>query len=353
MSKLALLCGAALLTGGVLFAVMPEHCPENRSAPQLLMEAARNPKAVFQAQQTSSVVADGRREDVQARVSRSGESVRFEYAARQGQPARVVLERPEAVYVFWPTVKEGWHIPRRPGNNRPVACLQLCSTNYRWESDSVEGGLLSLTAFRRRDNRMTRRYWVDRTRQVVVGMQSYGSDAQPDSGWKLTAIEFKESLPAELFEPPATVRPALEVEHPQPAASLEEAAARVGFTPEIPNWLPDGYQLVELWSEKVQGRPSVRMVYSDGLETFSLLQARHTGEPTADESLVEVARSRQMELLQWSDGQLEYTLMGSVSNQAPRELARQLVQGETAPVEPERGVLPIWQRGWQRLGSLF
>lgn len=345
MNRSATLAGAALLTGSLLWWGFwgPPRGQENRSAPQLLMDAARNARASFVGSQTSRMGKD----EVKADVARSGELVRFTFAGTPGHPARVVLERPEGVYVFWPTVQEGWRIHRRPAQDRPIGCAQLCATNYRWDAGSGEGKTLTLTAYRRSDRQLSRKFWVDLEHNVLTRVECYGRDGLVSS-WALSNLEFKENIPSSLFDPPATARPAVEMEHPQPAGSLDQAAKRAGFTPEIPSWLPDGYQLVEVWTETVQGLPSVRMVYSDGLETFSLLENQHTDRSFLGNG---VAHAQQLEIFKWTDGRLDYTILGSDSNPAPRELARAFIEGGNS--RPARGVLPIWERGWQRLGSLF
>lgn len=346
MNRSAQLFGVALLAGSVLWWGVwgSPRTGENRSAPQLLMEAACNARASFLGRQTSTVG----RQEVKAEVARRGELARYHYEGQPGQPARVVLERPEGVYVFWPSVQEGWRIHRRPAAERPVACAQLCATNYRWEAGSGDGGTLVLTAYRRSDRQLARKFWVDTQHNLLTRVESYAPGGLLTSSWTLSELDFSREVPESLFDPPATARPAVEMEHPQPATSLDQAAQRVGFTPEIPNWVPDGYQLVEVWTEFVQGQPSLRMVYSDGLETFSLLETLHDAQTPLTQS---VGRAQELEIHKWSDGRLDYTLLGSESNPAHRQLARAFIQGgNSAPV---RGVVPILERGWQRLGSLF
>ncbi len=327
-----------------MLSLWPHPDREDRAAPQLLMEAARNVGASFLGHQTSQVG----REELQADVVRRGPLARYSYPSVPGHPARVVLERPEGVYVFWPSVQEGWRIHRRPAPDRPVACVQLCASNYRWKTALTESGTLELSAYRRSDHHLARKFWVDREHNLITRVESFDTGGQLASSWSLDKLKFSQDIPLSLFDPPSTTRAAVEMEHPQPAASLEQAAARVKFTPVMPNWLPDGYQLVEVWTETVQSLPSVRLVYSDGLETFSLLENQHADQAPLSNG---VAHTRQLEIHKWTDGRLDYTLLGSDGNPAPRELARAFIEGGNSA--PARGVLPIWQRGWTRLGSLF
>jgi hypothetical protein len=353
LALVSLAIGAA--AGAVHVLALPNtgRCPVH----DMLLQALCNAKACFRAQVVSvSESPEGRPHLLKARLARQGPHARFEFPRLPGEPERVVLESPDTVYIFWPTAEQGWKLTRQKHPNREGAGAQLCGSNYEWRLEPGQGPQRTVTVYRKRDNRLARRFWVDQQHGVVTKVECYGDGETMRASWALEEVEYAANLPKDLFEPPEFVRVPQQVDHPQPV-SLTEATQRAGFNPELPAWVPSGYELVEIWQESVGGRPSIRLVYSDGMETFSLLQSRLSqGHPMVLrgsqplDAGVEMVRRGELALLNWADDRLEYTLLGSQSNRELYQMAERMVAGQTSRPSPAaNGVLPVISRGWVRL----
>jgi peptidoglycan/xylan/chitin deacetylase (PgdA/CDA1 family)/negative regulator of sigma E activity len=191
------------------------------------------------------------------------------------------------------------------------------------------------------------RIWIDSERRLILRFERYTADGRLQESAAFLNITYDPPLSPDLFTVPAP--PGAQVQppppRPRPALSLEEIAQRVGFPPQVPAYLPQGFQLTRQVVRTVQGQPAAVFLYSDGLSTLTLFESRGPkgalprGRPVrvggADGQMAFRGVAR---VLHWNAGGISYTLVGDlppdellrVGASVPQGSSRRPLRGERA-----------------------
>jgi len=129
---------------------------------------------------------------------------------------------------------------------------------------------------------------------------------------------------------------------------------------------------VEIFVEQSPEGKSVRLMYSDGLESFSILEAPRPISPVAVSSsrqirimdkTAQVVSAAEVNLIHWHDQRLLYTLIGSQPQAELLKMSSAIIAAgpRTPPPPPpppppqprKRGFGEIMARGWSRLLRLL
>jgi len=385
--------GIVVLIAGLLAAALalPGQVCAGQGSPlagELFARALGNDDVSYTATRTSLFWSDnGQTRALVAYVSKDGGRTRYEYPARGNRPATVVIETPEAVCFV---VSDGGRTRvttahRQNDNELDAARVKLALSNYQWRFEpSPNPRRRIISAWRSGAAHASQRFWIQSDAMIIVRSERYGPKGELRASWSLDTLHTVADLPDKLFTAPHG--PDLEVREASlpEIVHLEEVQSKVGFEPvRLPDEkLPEGYRLVNIAIEQTAGkapRKAVRFVYSDGLDSFSLLETprlssateKLKGENARDVSILDtdaqLFTSAEANLVHWQDRKRRYTLMGSLppnvlmalsrtvmasgSEQRLRPIVSTPVSGIAPP--PRRGLGELVARGWSRLMRIF
>ncbi len=189
---------------------------------------------------------------------------------------------------------------------------------------------------------------------LVVRSERYGRSGELRSSWFLDSIHILKKLNSQLFNPEMGFNlPMHDVALPH-QVRLAEVPARVGFTPVLlpSDREPVGFRLVDIRIEHYGKTKAVRFVYSDGIESFSLLEAAHPKgqfqkiEGAHAEALnrldteAQVFTSAEANLVHWQDRARLYTLIGSMPASELLDFSKSIV-ASTHPRPPLQRPHPV------------
>lgn len=362
--------GAALWAGVVQGSLAAP--PEDAKA--FIAGALQNRRVSYEADRTSCFWTENGTHALVAHVSKEGTRTRYDYSARGTHPAQTVIETDKAYYFVRPGAQYISEARHAGDTDIDGIRVNLALKNYEWRFQALKSTRRRLvSATRPGDVYPTQRFWVAVPEMVVVRSERYGPRGELRASWALSDLHFKPDLPDSLFVPtddptivihPMSVPVRLDVGGTQPTLGFAPAPFPAAS-------LPQGYQLVDRFVEQVRGAASLRMVYSDGLNSFSLLESgRRIHRPASPEprrpddtsgrdvqifdTTVHVMPSTSATVVQWQDSDRFYAIMGTLPDGLLISLARGLIASvhppELAPPPPPPPTFgQTVARGWQRL----
>lgn len=202
----------------------------------------------------------------------------------------------------------------------------LLSENYsvvRRGDDSVAGRhTVDLALINKYSRRMTMLVRIDTGSKIALDREEFGPSGALVSETRFEEIRYPAEVTATDFALPknfALVRdPTLDETPEEPSALVTSA----GFAVRVPRELSDGFAPVEGDFVEMHGVRMLHLLYSDGIRTFSLFESSKASKLEAAEAKTQSMRigSREAEytedsadgVLSWSDGSVQYTLVGEV-----------------------------------------
>lgn len=202
----------------------------------------------------------------------------------------------------------------------------LLSENYRVErrgDDSVAGRhTVDLALINKYSDRMTMLVRIDAARKIALDREEFGPSGGLVSETRFEEIRYPAQVTESDFTLPknfAVVRdPTLDETPEQPDAVVSSA----GFSVRAPRELPDGFAPVEGDFAEMHGVRMLHLLYSDGIRTFSLFESAKASKLEAAETqtqslrigdrYADYAEDNATGVLSWSDGNIQYTLVGEV-----------------------------------------
>ncbi len=202
----------------------------------------------------------------------------------------------------------------------------LLSENYRVVrrgDDTVAGRhTVDLALINKYSGRMTMLVRVDAASKVALDRQEFGPSGALVSETRFEQIRYPAQLTEADFSLPknfAVVRDPTLAETPeQPDAVVTSA----GFAAHAPRELPEGFAPVEGDFVELHGVRMLHLLYSDGIRTFSLFESSRASTLEAATTQLqsmrigdhsgEYAEDNATGVLSWSDGSVQYTLVGEV-----------------------------------------
>jgi hypothetical protein len=354
---------------------------------ELLARALGNDDVSYVATRTSIFWSDnGQTRALIARVFKDGDRIRYEYPARGNRGESVVIETGDALYFIRPTPKGTQVTTARRERDPDIegVRVKLALSNYEWRFEATNSPRRRIvSAWRPGAKHPSQRFWIAIAPMVIVRSERYTVNGALHSSWSLDSMRVVKGLPDRLFTPPhgpdLTVKDAV---MPQ-QVKLEQVRSQVGFDPvTLPaEQVPEGYRLVDTCIEQTvppSSRKAVRFVYSDGLDSFSLLEAKRVPDATEKlraaqakdvhilDTTAQVFTSPEANLIHWQDKKRLYTLMGALPPRQLVEMSRAIIAASapprpaltsapTAAIQPphRRSFSEIIARGWSRLLRLF
>jgi negative regulator of sigma E activity len=214
----------------------------------------------------------------------------------------------------------------------------LIRLNYRASAhadESFDGRRVKVVALINRYTATTTMIMrIDDSTKLVLDRQEFAPDGTILSETRFQEVRYVPSLPDGDFQVPNTYAT---VRGPRFGTSTKDVgslASESGFGARIPRSLPEGFSAIEGHVAKVRTAPTVHVLYSDGIRTVSIFEnagSSSAPHPTATPTRVGnddanyLTRGR-VTLLSWSDGSLQYTLVGDLTIDELRKLAASLNQ---------------------------
>lgn len=202
----------------------------------------------------------------------------------------------------------------------------LLMKNYRVMrkgDDSVAGRrTVDVALINKYSRRMTMLVRIDTASKIALDREEFGPTGALVSETRFEEIRYPAEVTTADFSLPrnfAVVRdPTLEETPESPDAVLASA----GFAARAPRELADGFAPVEGDFDEVHGMRMLHLLYSDGIRTFSLFESakrsKLEGAETQAQSMrigshdAEYVEDSADGVLSWSDGSVQYTLVGEV-----------------------------------------
>ncbi len=250
---------------------------------------------------------------------------RLEYPAAGAQPARIVIITGRTEVEFTPARNE---VVRRPapehdeeGLAREILPRILENYDARFGgTDTVAGRPARIIDIQPKfPGRPRLRLWIDTETRLLLRLERYSPTGALREISAFLSIEVNPALSADLFSvvPPPGTR--IHTRTPSGRLTIEQIAQRVGFTPQLPAYLPPGYRLVGSRISMVRGIPTATFAFSDGVSTLTLFESRGpqgsppTGRPVRIGSAPGTMIARGVAtLLHWNAGVVSFTLVGEL-----------------------------------------
>jgi peptidoglycan/xylan/chitin deacetylase (PgdA/CDA1 family)/negative regulator of sigma E activity len=311
-----------------------------------LRSAATAPRRVSYAGTKTVTVWAGGVQASQVRVYHEApDRTRLEYLAAGTQPKRIVI------------IAEGTAVEFTPGENefirRPAPAVSEEGLDRNILARIVENYDILFGGFEQVAGRPTRivdvvgkvpgrprlRMWIDTATRLILRFERYGPAGVLRETSAFLSIEMNPALSADLFTvvPPPGAQ--VQTRRPGPRLTLDQIAARVGFVPQLPAYLPSGYQLVGSRVSTIRRMPTATFAFSDGISTLTLFESRGPQGPPAAGRRIRIGAvegtvvSRGVAtLLHWNSGGVSLTLVGDLPQD---ELVRVGVSVPATSLVPE------------------
>lgn len=319
---------AALALGTSVLAPPGWSQPAGAEAPlSWLRSGATAPRQVSYEGTKSITVWGGQVQASQVRVYHAApDRTRLEYLAAGTQPERVVIIKGRTQMEYVPARHQVIERPAPEADEELLtrAVLPEILRNYDVGFAGVEqvaGRETRVIDIQGKvPGRPSLRIWVDQERRLILRFERYRADATLQQASAFINIRFDPAFPPDLFTVPAPPGTQVQQQRGPRSMTMEEIAQRVGFAPQVPSYLPSGFQLRGGRVVNIRGQPVATFVYSDGVSTLTLFETRGPqgppprGRPVRIGSVGGTVTSRgPATLLHWNVGGISYLLVGELS----------------------------------------
>ncbi len=254
---------------------------------------------------------------------------RLEYLPAGTQPERiVVITGAEAVELI-PSRNQVVRRPA-PAADEEVLTRQILPqirANYVVQfggADSVAGRPTRIIDVQSRfPGRPRVRIWVDTQTRLILRFERYGPANVLREASAFLNIDVNPSLNAALPQSLFAITPppgAQITQRPDGAGMTRDQIARqVGFTPQLPAYLPPGYHLAGSRVSMIRGTPTATFAFTDGVSTLTLFESRGPIGPPPNGRQVRIGGEEGTvvprgiaTLLHWNSGGISFTLVGDL-----------------------------------------
>lgn len=318
-----------VLGGGVSAGSFPPPAwaqPAAGDALAWLRSAVTAPRRVSYAGTKTVTVWAGAVRSSQVRVFHEApDRTRFEYLAAGDQPERIVVIAGGTQTEFIPAKKQFLRRPAPEASEEGLTrqILPQVEANYdvRFQSaERVAGRETRVIAVDSKfPGRPRLRLWVDTQRRLILRFERYGPAGVLREASSFLTVQMDPLLSADLFV--LTPPPGIHVQTPRGGGKMteEEIARRVGFAPQLPAYLPAGYQLVRSRVLTIRGTPTATFAFSDGISGLTLFESRGPQGPAPNGRKLRVgtaegtvAHRGVATVLHWNSGGISFTLVGDL-----------------------------------------
>ncbi|HKV43738.1 MAG TPA: polysaccharide deacetylase family protein [bacterium] len=320
--------------------------PEPDTALSWLRSGATAPRRVSYAGTKEITIWGGRVQASQVRIFHAApDRTRLEYVPAGTQPQRIIIitGRMETEYI--PARNQVFERPAPAADEDRLtqAVLPQILANYHVHfgpPDLVAGRPSRVIEVQSKfPGRPSLRIWVDRQTRLILRFERYRADGTLQESSAFLNVRFAPILAPGLFTVPVPPGTRVLQQRNPPNLSTAEIAQRVGFTPQVPTYLPAGFVLMRSLVRNVRGLPTAVSLYSDGVSTLTLFESRGAlasprGRPVRIGSVTgTIAAQGVATLLHWNIGVISYTLVGELPQQDLVRIASSVpaVTSQTAP----------------------
>ncbi len=320
-----------------------------------LQAAAAAPRTVsYEGTRTSTVWA-GRVQAYQVHVyHRAPDQTRLEYLAVGDQPARIVVISGATQATYTPAANM---FVRGPAARTEEAVaeriLPQIAQNYvvRFAgTEQVAGRAARIIDVQSKfPGRPRLRVWVDTQTRLILRFERYGPAGALRQESAFIRVRINPQFAPGLFElaPPPGAQ--LETRRPAGKLTIEQIAQRVGFTPQLPAYLPPGYKLAGSRVVQVRGVSAAVFTFTDGVATLTLFESRGAqGEP-ANAQRVEIHGAAGAittrgvaNVLHWNARDLSFTLVGDLPQQEMVRVGGSLRSFGVSEAPADWGRVRVW-----------
>ncbi|HLJ59576.1 MAG TPA: polysaccharide deacetylase family protein [bacterium] len=319
------LVGAALAPAARPQPAAPPPAVDAAALDWLRAAATALGRVSYRGTRTSTVWA-GRVQAVLVRVyHQAPDRTRLEYLAVGDQPARIVVIDGGAQTTY---VRATNRIIRSPAARTDEEALTQqilpqIAENYTVRFAGVEqvaGRAARVIDVQSRfPGRPRLRVWVDVGTRLILRFERYGPGGALNQASAFINIQINPTFPPGLFE--VTPPPGAQIETRRPPAKLaiEQIASRVGFTPQLPAYLPAGYKLVGSRVVALHEVPTAVFAFTDGVATLTLFESlgAQGAPPNAQQVQVDgvsgmIAARGVANVLHWNARGVSFTLVGDL-----------------------------------------
>ncbi|HEV2440602.1 MAG TPA: polysaccharide deacetylase family protein [bacterium] len=319
-----------------LAAFAPPGSPVDEEPIRWLTAAALAPRSVsYSGTKTVTIWAQTVRASEVRIYHRAPDRTRLEYLAAGDQPARIVV------------INDGHQTEFVPGRGRYVEgpapqtdedalirqILPQLAANYEVRfagAERVAGRPARIIEIQgRQPGRPRLRLWIDADTRLILRLERYGPAGALRETSAFLSVQLNPALAADLFvvsPPPGAQVQRRQQQAPGGALTIEEIARRVGFIPQLPAYLPPGYQFVRSNVVMIRGTPTATFVFTDGVATMTLFESRGAqvggggGQRVRIGAFEGTVQARGVAtVLHWNTNGISMTLVGDI---ASNELVR-------------------------------
>jgi outer membrane lipoprotein-sorting protein len=170
---------------------------------------------------------------------------------------------------------------RNPSLENQVAAagsLGLITQNYRavlGDEETIAGhNTVSVMLINKYTGERAVRVWIDPETDLVLKKEQYRGNGAVAAQSRFEELRYTASIPSDIFSTavPAGYAEVLGRDYASPSKDLGHVVKDAGFTPIIPKFLPEGFNLVSGDVATVSGVKELHFLYSDGLRSLSLFE---------------------------------------------------------------------------------
>ena len=336
----------------------PSQLPEAGTALSWMRSGATAPRRVSYEGTKSITIWGSQVQASQVHIYHAApDQTRLEYLAAGTQPGRVVVIKGRFMQEYVPARNQVIERPAPEADEERLtrAVLPQILANYIVSfagTDLVAGRETRVVNVEGKvPGRPSLRIWIDRERRLILRFERYREDGTLQETSAFINVRYDPGFASDLFTVPAPPGTQVQQQRPPRRMSIAEIAQRVGFTPQVPSYLPSGFQERGSRVVDVRGQPTATFVYSDGVSAITLFESRGpqgpppTGRPVRIGSVQGTVASRgAATLLHWNLGGISFTLVG--------ELPQDDLVRVASSVPHVSGHHPTWrERVWASLST--
>ncbi len=202
----------------------------------------------------------------------------------------------------------------------------LLRANYhaiKKTAESFDGRQVrNVTLINKYTNHVTMLVRVDEQSKLVLDKQQFASDGSLVNEVRFESIRYTADIPQADFDLPKQFAAVRGPTFGEPSKNVAQVVRSAGFPARGPRFLPDGFSPVEGHMIEVKSVPTLHLLYSDGIRTVSLfentgdvavnLQPLHPQPVSISGHDAHYAEQGPNTLLTWSDGPLQFALVGDL-----------------------------------------
>ena len=329
--RIALLAVCALLAAGGPPSAAAGAGPGEAEPPRWVTEATLAPRSVsYAGTKTVTIWAQTVRASEVRIYHQAPDRTRLEYLAAGDQPERIVVINGGRQIEFVPGRQryiEG-PAPRTDEDELMRQILPQLSANYEVRfagAERVAGRAARIINVQGRlPGRPRLRLWIDVETRLILRLERYGPAGALRETSVFLSVQLNPALAADLFivtPPPGAQIQTRRPQAPSGALTIEEISRRVGFIPQLPAYLPPGYQFVRSNVATIRGTPTAQFIFTDGVATMTLFESRGAQVGAAGGQHVRVgAYDGTVEargvanVLHWNTNGISMTLVGDLAS---------------------------------------